>query len=279
MKRMLKSFVLALLAVLTVASLLSCVRRSGSDSRTDTEAVTWSTADDPDISSDYGSVSAADRDDGKTVICLDAGHGFGDVGCQSPYGFDEKDITIKLTKKLKAQLEKGGAAVVLTHDGETFPSVDEICSAADRLGIRYDAGKMEDNSVFSAYERSVWLNVLDAKEHFDLFVSIHVNSIENNTEINGFSLDYYEGNPSLGFMRALCGSLEEMLNEEYGKEVRVFEDNYEEAYVVNKYTNAPSVLIETGYATHEKDAADLQNEEWQDGFVSHLSDVILRYTG
>lgn len=228
---------------------------------------------------DYGSISASDRDDGKTVICLDPGHGFRDVGCQSPYGFDEKDITLALTMKLKDQLEALGAEVILTHDGNEYPTADKIMSEADRLGIKYKADKMNENGVFDAYERSVWTNILDARQPIDLFVSIHVNSITDHPEINGFSIDYYESNPSVGFLRSLSGGLKKMLRGEFDREARIYEDSYEEAYVVTKYTNVPSILVETGYATNGEDAENLQNESWQNRFAESFAEKLTEYIG
>lgn len=276
MKKFIQKLVLCILILSAASALFSCILREA-----DTDAETEETSGEPDITeailSDYGNTTGNMRDDGKTVICLDAGHGFGDVGCQSIYGFDEKDITLVITKKLQAQLEKKGAEVVLTHDGESYPDENEILASASALGINADPDKIKDNDIFSAYERSVWLNVLDETHHFDLFVSIHINSIEDHPEISGFSVDYYEKNPSVGFLRRLTEGIENMLTDKFSSEVRIFEDNYEEAYIVNKYTNAPSILIETGYATNQSDAADLQNGVWQDKFAESLADVLMEY--
>ena len=262
------------LILTTAVSLFACSLKTPSDDADKTDTDT--TVATPPLS-DYGGVSINDRNDGKTVICLDAGHGFDDVGCESPYGFYEKDITLEITNRLKECLEEKGATVLLTHDGEAFPSSSEIMMSADQLGIKYKIDKIEENNIFSAYERSVWLNIADVCEHVDLFVSIHVNSIEDHPEISGFSIDYYEDNPSAAFLKELCGDMGEMLEDKFSSEVRIFEDNYEEAYVVNKYTNVPSILIETGYATNKNDASNLTNENWQQSFAENLADVLMDY--
>ena len=55
---------------------------------------------------DIGGSSKEDKDSKKesklppkATVCIDAGHGFADVGCESPYleGY-EKDVTIKIAK-------------------------------------------------------------------------------------------------------------------------------------------------------------------------------------
>ena len=255
------------LAVLLCFSLCACTGKEEEDTGTDE-----TTAAEPDPA--YGTVRAEDRDDGVLRVLLDAGHGFGDVGCQSPYGFDEKDMTILFARLLADELKERGAEVYLTHYGETRPTEAEITAAAARLGISCDAEKIVENEVFSAYERSVWENITDAEKHIDLFVSLHINSIEDAPQCSGFSVDWYEGNPQAQLLRELGENLRERLEDEYSKEVRLFSDSLEEAYIVNKYTNVPSVLIELGYATNEDDAACLQNPEWQKSVCAALAEVI-----
>ena len=248
------------LAVLLCFSLCACTGKEEEDTGTDE-----TTAAEPDPA--YGTVRAEDRDDGVLRVLLDAGHGFGDVGCQSPYGFDEKDLTIIFARLLADELKERGAE-------ETRPTEAEITAAAARLGISCDAEKIVENEVFSAYERSVWENITDAEKHIDLFVSLHINSIEDAPQCSGFSVDWYEGNPQAQLLRELGENLRERLEDEYSKEVRLFSDSLEEAYIVNKYTNVPSVLIELGYATNEDDAACLQNPEWQKSVCAALAEVI-----
>ena len=56
------------------------------------------------------------------AVCIDAGHGFGDVGCGPAYiGAYEYEITIRVAQLLRDKLEKEGITVILTHDGSTFP--------------------------------------------------------------------------------------------------------------------------------------------------------------
>ena len=69
----------------------------------------------------------------KATVCIDAGHGFADVGCESDYlrGY-EKDVTIKIAKLLKAELESRNIKVILTHDGKKFPTCKEILSGVNK---------------------------------------------------------------------------------------------------------------------------------------------------
>lgn len=266
-RAMLRRISAAALSLLLCLILCACGGKGEVEAKPDE-----TTAGEPDPS--YGTVSAEERDDGVLRVLLDAGHGFKDVGCHSPFGFDEKDLTVIFASLLADELEGRGAEVYLTHDGESRPTETEIRDAADSLGIKYDPEQIVENEVFSAYERSVWENVTDARFHIDLFVSLHINSIENAPECSGFSVDWYEGNPQAQLLSYLAQSIKERLETDYSKEVRLFSDSREEAYIVNKFTNVPSVLIELGYATNKDDAECLQNPEWQKSVCSALAEVI-----
>ncbi len=53
------------------------------------------------------------------VIGIDAGHGGNDSGAIGPTGVKEKDINLDLAAKLKAELEKAGAQVLMTREDDT----------------------------------------------------------------------------------------------------------------------------------------------------------------
>ena len=213
------------------------------------------------------------------TVCLDAGHGFGDVGCEPAHmGCYEHEMTIALTRLVQAELTERGIHVILTHDGATYPDVDALSAEADRYGVEYKADKLLDDNIFQPYERVIWENVLDARTAggLDLFVSIHINAIEENTEaVCGMSVDYCVENPNAAFLAALCEDLRgAYLDAALTDRFLVWADPYEEAFVVNKYTEVPSILIETGYATNETDATRLRDPAWQQAFAALLADRI-----
>lgn len=86
---------------------------------------------------------------GVRKIVIDAGHGGKDPGAVGPRRTKEKDVTLKLAKKLKLKLEKDfGYQVVLTRSTDRYLQLDE---------------------------RTAIANV----ENADLFVSIHANANRN----------------------------------------------------------------------------------------------------
>lgn len=87
-------------------------------------------------------------------IYVDAGHGGHDPGARGPTGLLEKDVTLKLAKKVQRELEDLGYEAILTRKDDTYLGLEE------RSGIANE-GKG------------------------DLFVSIHCNSTEGNKSASG----------------------------------------------------------------------------------------------
>lgn len=212
------------------------------------------------------------------TVCIDPGHGFGDVGCgPALMNAYEYEVTLSVAKLLQKKLEDKDVTVILTHDGKSFPAASEITAKADKYNLEYKPENMVDNDVFSAYERVIWENVLDRQTNggLDLFVSLHVNSIEDAAQVSGMSIDYCEDNPNTVFLRAFSKLLEKAyLDAKLTDNFTIFEDSYEDSFIVTKYTQVPSVLIEMGYSTNTTDAKNLRSESWQDKFAALLAEKI-----
>ena len=242
---------------------------------------------------------------GKTVI-LDPGHGFGDTGCAFPGGSPcEKDLTPVLVAKIRAALEADGITVLQTHDGQHFPTSSEMNTLAQSLSYDLDAyltrlirgysgrdsvrqaetiatfkGGLNDDDLFNIYERSYYANLLSAGHGApaDLFVSVHVNANADSSALSGFELYQCTDTPYAERSRELMRALESGLQNAFPKTtLRKTAWDWEEAFAVNKYPDMPSVLIESGYATNPADAANLQNEAWQNAFARAVADGIELY--
>jgi N-acetylmuramoyl-L-alanine amidase len=81
-------------------------------------------------------------------VAIDAGHGGESTGTRTPEGLMEKDLTLDIARRLQRLLRKHSFAVVMTRDKDADLSLDERGALANREGA-------------------------------DIFVSIHVNWIEN----------------------------------------------------------------------------------------------------
>lgn len=237
---------------------------------------------------------------GKVVI-LDPGHGFGDVGCPIPgEGVYEKDMTPILVSKIRACLEADGVTVLQTHDGTVMPTVSELNTLSSSLSYDLDgylsrlvaqySGRtgtaqantvttfkdgIIENQLFSIFERSWYANLLSARQHASLFVSVHVNANEYSSELSGVELYSCSDTPYASNSVVVMQALEAGLRRAFPQSsVRKTAYNWDEAFAVNKYPDMPSVLIESGYATNPTDKANLLNEEWQNRFARAVANGI-----
>ena len=78
------------------------------------------------------------------VIVIDAGHGGKDPGA-SGKKYQEKTLTLNIAKELERSLEAAGMKVIMTRDGDTYPTLTE------RVNISHN-------------------------NNADIFISIHLNS-------------------------------------------------------------------------------------------------------
>ncbi len=220
-------------------------------------------------------------DDGISTVLLDPGHGFRDVGCTSDYlsGKYEYELTMDFALRIKKLLEENGINVLLTHDGENIPDKESIISKADALGIEYDKDKVKTgNNIFDAYERTVYANVLNESNEIDLFLSIHVNANANTDTVEGFEIDYCAENSSSQMSVFAFDSICESLEINFpGRQLKKFADSFDMSFIVNKYTNMPSILFETAYATTPAEAERLLSEEWRQSLSESLASGVKAY--
>ena len=159
-------------------------------------------------------------DAGVDIVCIDAGHGGGDAGAVNGSRF-EKDDNLRLALKVRKELEAKGITVILTRDGDEFVELKDRCKTANR-------------------------------KRCDLFVSIHRNSSENGTGAEAWIESVAgakESSLAKDLLEGICG---ESGYANRGVK-RGFRGNGLGNYYVNSGTKMPSVLLEVGFISNEKD--------------------------
>ena len=209
------------------------------------------------------------------VICLDAGHGFDDAGTFSDYiPCYEKDINLEIVKLLKKELEARGCKVILTHDGSSFPDCDEIKKEADSAGLDYQSSQFRSDNIFNAYERTIYANILNKQYDFDLFISVHVNSFEQES-VSGFRIDYCAENDQSSFSASFAEKMKAAINNAFpDTKLKLSADSFDKSFIVNKYCKMPSLLLEIGYCTNKTDAANMMNAEWRNKLVKTIAGAV-----
>ena len=235
----------------------------------------------------------------KTVI-LDPGHGFDDPGCQYPQnGIIEKELTLLLARKIGAQLEQSGINILYTHDGEAFenlPALNAFAEAEDydlrgyletlvagysgREGgeatatVEMFLAGLDEDEVFDIYERSYYANLLGG----DLFLSVHINASAINAHAQGFDLFVCEDTPYQERSEGLMEVMEESLRHSFAdRRCGTTAYDWDGAFVVTKYPDMPSLLLEAGFASGVEDAKLLTDEQWQDRFAKAVANGVRMY--
>jgi N-acetylmuramoyl-L-alanine amidase len=221
------------------------------------------------------------------TIVVDPGHGGidpGNPGLTLPHGITEKDITLGVGMLLRAELVRRGLNVVLTRASDTL-----IDLASRPLFCRADC---------------------------DLFVSIHVNSMpagRRQKQVNGVETYFVSDaktedqkrvaqmeNDALRFENSPVGSggplgfiLNDLQLNEYLREsarlaelvqgkvaaIHPGEDRgvQQGPFLVLAAARRPSILVETGFATNQKDGAFLGSTQGQRKIALAIADGIVAY--
>ena len=216
-------------------------------------------------------------------IVIDPGHGGNDPGAMGRRSHvKEKDLTLRLARKLKALLEDGGIKVIMTRDSDTFIPLPRRSEIANRSGA-------------------------------DLFVSVHINAsrarsmrgfecyyLSNATDDNARALEAFE-NGSLKMGEAASAEHSRPLDKTLW-DMTLTENRLESAelagsicnsidesltmgtrgvrtarFYVLKHTNIPAVLVEAGYVSNKYEELKLKDPEFLDRIAESVAQGILRY--
>ncbi|MGM9636874.1 MAG: N-acetylmuramoyl-L-alanine amidase [Eubacteriales bacterium] len=249
MKYTAKSILALALSTLTLVSFSSCALFSEKESEE---------SDRTEKSQSLSAPSSPDPEKAKTIICVDAGHGVGDVGAISPFTGEngspiyEKDINLEICLYLVDELRSLGYTVVMARGAdEEEPAAGY--DADGNCGIR---------------QRVTWANA----QGYDLYVSIHCNSFTD-PEVSGTRLYYHKDNNGTE-NKALCNALSAALLRFSGASPKIVSDA--DLYAVTA-TKMPAVLIENGFITNKDDLANMTDSRWQQLFAKAVAEGIDDY--
>jgi N-acetylmuramoyl-L-alanine amidase len=223
--------------------------------------------------------------DARPVIMIDPGHGGIDPGAAGSGNVIEKELVLSFAQRLKKKLEEGGRyKVLMTRDQDVFVS----------LGDRVRAARAAQA---------------------DLFISVHADSISGGQEVRGLTI--YTGSERASDADsarladrenkadAVAGvesgdmpdDVSDILMELTLRETRGFSHNFASRLVgefdsvarlnknphrqarfqVLRAHDVPSVLVELGYLSSQKDLDLLMSEDWRAKMVSAMSVAVDRF--
>lgn len=185
---------------------------------------------------------------GKTII-IDSGHGGKDAGA-SANEIKEKDINLVITYKLKKELEKVGAVVLLTRTDDADLSKP---NAIRRKKSDFDS-------------RIALINNSNA----DMYISIHQNNYSN-PKYYGPQVFYSNVNSK---NEKIAKTIQEDLNKftNSKRKIKITTNTY----MYNKL-NIPGILVECGFLSNKKDLTNLTNPKYQKELSAVITQSIIKY--
>jgi N-acetylmuramoyl-L-alanine amidase len=216
-----------------------------------------------------GTFGASDK---RPVIVLDPGHGGIDPGALTS-GVAEKTIVLAFVQQLQKRLEAGGRyRVVMTRSDDRFVALDErvrvardaqaslfISFHADSLS---EAQEVRGATVYTGSERATDAEAarLATKENLADQVAGVDAGREEGGEITSILMDL-----ALRESRVFSADFSRVLVSRLGEHVRLHRIPQRSAgFRVLRAPDVPSVLIELGYVSSQKDLEALTSDVWRD---------------
>lgn len=230
--------------------------------------------------------AATNKEDERLItIAIDAGHGGEDPGARGANGSREKDITLKIAKKLKEQIDaEPNMRAMLTRDGDYFvPLGTRVVKArkfkADLfISIHADAftnTAARGSSVFALSEKgatSAGARYLAKKENeSDLIGGVSLGG--RDPVLAKTLLDLSQTatiNDSLKLGKAVLGNI--------GEINKLHKNRVEQAgFAVLKSPDIPSILVETAFISNPDEEKRLNDEAYQDKLVESILNGVKNY--
>ncbi len=211
------------------------------------------------------------------LIVIDPGHGGKDNGAKSRRGLLEKDVNLKISKRLKKILEsRYGYEVILTRTDDTFIPLDKRGGIAnDRdadlfVSVHVNAAKRLSAHGIETYylgnANSEQAQETAARENGELVHSVKDGQVQqilasliSTTKINDSAI--------------LAGHVQEYLHSSIQKKYSGVKDLgvKEGPFFVLHDTNMPSILVEVGFITNSSEEQRLRKSTYLDRLASSIA--------
>ncbi len=228
---------------------------------------------------------AGRKNRGKPVVVIDPGHGGVDPGATSLSGAYEKNIVLALARDVKTQLDKGGKVqCLLTRERDVFIALRERVgiarSANADLFMSLHADTVADPEIrgLSVYTLSRTASdaeaqaLADKENKADIVAGLDLSN--ESPEVTNILIDLVQResmNHSAVFANYV---IQEVSRETH----QLLQNTHRFAgFAVLKAPDVPSVLVETGYLSNERDEQMLRRPEYRAKLATALARAIERY--
>lgn len=217
------------------------------------------------------------------VVVLDPGHGGIDPGAESD-GVAEKDLMLSFARALRDALARAGIEVVLTRDEDIFVALEHRVAIAHQrdadLFISLHADSLSQGGAKGATVYTLSDEASDAAtEHLaarhnraDIIAGADLTGSDD--QVAGILLDLarQETEPrSAALAQVLVQGMAKTGGPMNSRPLR------RAGFSVLKSADIPSVLIEVGFLSNQRDLNNLRDPVWRSVMVNGLADAILAW--
>ncbi|MDR1363389.1 MAG: N-acetylmuramoyl-L-alanine amidase [Spirochaetaceae bacterium] len=219
------------------------------------------------------------------AIVVDPGHGGKDGGASGNLTINgkkvqilEKDITLKVSKELFSRLQKKfpGKQLMLTRSGDTYPSLEDRVDKAHAIPLKENEAvifiSIHANASFNKQARGYEVWYLSPEYRRDLIDPKAKTGVEEIASIYNDMLEEQFTTESV----MMAQSILKHFKGTFGDSLPSRGIKAEEWFVVRK-ARMPSVLIELGFVSNEKDAELMTGASGQKLFVDAIYNGIIEF--
>ena len=186
-----------------------------------------------------------DKPMSKHTVCLDPGHGPGNVNGSPDGTYKEWEFAWDMAQRIKPLLEARGVGVVLTKTANNYPSLTERADISNKATP-------------------------------DCFVSIHTNAAGEGGWSSASGLEIYTSAGPMTAQRNVLAS--GLVNAFHAAGVSLRSEPIKhEMYTVLAKTDAPAALIEYGFHTNKTDVEYLKDTKYRDKLAEATAKGICTY--
>ena len=167
-----------------------------------------------------------------TKVVIDAGHGGSDAGAIGASGTEEAGLNLKIALRLKADLEAGGATVIMTRSDKNAIAPTKEGDMEKRREIISTSGQ-------------------------DVTISIHQNHYEDES-VSGPQVFYAPGSVK---GKQLAADIQARLNSDLA--IKSPRTETEGNYYITKSGSAPCVIVECGFISNPTEEKLLKKDTYQ----------------
>ncbi|MFV0281585.1 MAG: N-acetylmuramoyl-L-alanine amidase [Rhodoblastus sp.] len=218
------------------------------------------------------------------LVVIDAGHGGVDMGAVGPKSVHEKDIVLDVARRLGAKLDEDAKVrTLLTRNADEFIPLGDRVKIARKSGaalfISIHADTLSETSVHGATVYTVSDRASDAE-------AARVAAVENAADKAGGMVESEEIVDVNDILFDLTRRETRAIGHQFATSLIDFwkaagdlnkNPIRSAGFVVLKAPDVPSVLLELGYMSNERDLAKLTSEQWRQAAAERIAQSVERY--